>query len=190
MLKEIIEDAKITLKRPETDFKMAEAIFSCVNKCRETFLPWLGWVKYTNSPNDSLDFLKTVDSDWNENKQFVYAVYFQEVFIGLISVLNVAWEHKRAEIGYWLDSDYTGKGLMSEAVSLIEKELFANDFNRIVIHTDVLNTKSAKIPQRLGYVHEGILRQEVYSEPNNCFRDLNVFSKLKSDIESDNLENK
>ena len=130
------------------------------------------------------------DSDWNENKQFVYAVYFQEVFIGLISVLNVAWKHKRAEIGYWLDSDYTGKGLMSEAVSLIEKELFANDFNRIVIHTDVLNTKSAKIPQRLGYVHEGILRQEVYSEPNNRFRDSNVFSKLKSDIESDSLENK
>ena len=60
MLKEIIEDAKITLKRPETDFKMAEAIFSCVAKCRETFLPWLGWVKYTNSPNDSLDFLKTL----------------------------------------------------------------------------------------------------------------------------------
>ena len=138
----------------------------------------------------NFDFLKTVDSDWNENKQFVYAVYFQEVFIGLISVLNVAWKHKRAEIGYWLDSDYTGKGLMSDAVSLIEKELFANDFNRIVIHTDVLNTKSAKIPQRLGYVHEVILRQEVYSEPNNRFRDLNVFSKLKSDIESDNLENK
>ena len=97
--------------------------------------------------------------------------------------MNVAWQHKRAEIGYWLDTDYTGKGLMSEAVSLIEKELFANDFNRLVIHTDVLNVKSANIPQRLGYVHEGILRQEVYSEPNNRYRDINVFSKLKAEAE-------
>lgn len=181
MLKRLIAGERITLKRPKADLKMAETIYSVVNKCRKTFLPWLGWVKYTNSPNDSLEFLQTVDKDWIDNKQFVYAIYFNSVFIGLISVLNVAWQHKRAEIGYWLDSDYTGQGLMSEAVELIEKELFANDFNRIVIHTDVLNVKSARIPQKLGYVHEGILRQDIYSEPYNRFRDLNVFSKLKSD---------
>lgn len=186
MLKEIILGQRIILKRPQPDIKTAEMIFGSVDKSRQTFLLWLGWVKYTNSPNDSLEFLKTVHSDWNENKQFVYAVYLQEVFIGIISVLNVAWQHKRAEIGYWLDTDYTGNGFMSEAVCLIEKELFANGFNRIVIHTDVLNIKSAKIPQRLGYIHEGILRQELFSEPNNRFRDINVFSKLKSDIKSDN----
>ena len=185
MLSEIISGKRIILKRPNPNIEMAENIFACVDKCRETFLPWLGWVKDTNSPNDSLKFLQTVDKDWNENKQFVYAIYFQEIFMGLISILNVSWQHKRAEIGYWLDTDYTGNGFMHEAVKLIEDELFANDFNRIVIHTDVLNIKSALVPQRLGYVHEGILRQEVYSEPNNRFRDLNVFSRLKSDIKSD-----
>ena len=70
---------------------------------------------------------------------------------------------------------------MHEAVSLIETELFDNDFNRLVIHTDVLNLKSANVAQKMGYVHEGILRQEIYSEPNNRYRDINVFSKLKSD---------
>lgn len=186
MLKEVILGQRIILKRPQPDIKMAEEIFCSVDKCRETFLPWLGWVKYTNSPNDSLEFLQIVDKDWIDNKQFVYAIYFDSVFVGLISILNVAWQHKRAEIGYWLDTDYTGKGVMSEAVGLIEEELFSNDFNRIVIHTDVLNVKSAKIPQRLGYICEGILRQEIYSEPNNRFRDLKVFSKLKSDLKSGN----
>lgn len=186
MLSETISGKRITLRRPIPNMETAENIFACVDKCRKIFLPWLGWVKYTNSPNDSLEFLQTVDKDWVENKQFVYTLYLQEVFIGLISVLNVAWKHKRAEIGYWLDTDYTGNGFMSEAVSLIEKELFENGFNRLVIHTDILNEKSAKIPQRLGYVHEGILRQEIYSEPNNRFRDLNVFSKLKSDVKPDN----
>ena len=182
MLKEIISGERIILKRPQPDMKTAEMIFASIDKCRETFLPWLGWVKNTHSPSHSLEFLQNVDKDWNDHKQFVYAICLDSAFIGLISILNVAWQHKRAEIGYWLDTDYTGKGLMSEAVTLVEKELFANDFNRIVIHTDVLNLKSAKIPQRLGYTHEGILRQELYSEPNNRFRDINVFSKLKSDI--------
>ena len=81
----------------------------------------------------------------------------------------------------------TGNGYMTEAVRMIEKELFDNNFNRIVIYTDVLNVRSAKIPRTLGYKLDGILRQDIYSEPNNRFRDRNVFSKLKSDYDKERL---
>lgn len=181
MLKEIISGKRILLKRPDCNMDMARIIYSSINKCRGTFEPWLGWVKYTQSPDDSLRFLESVNDDWENDKHFVYAIYIKNTFIGLISVINVAIEHKRTEIAYWLDTCYTGYGYMREAVRTIEDELFACGFNRLVIHTDVLNVKSAKVPQSLGYVHEGILRQEVWSEPNNRYRDINVFSKLKSD---------
>ncbi len=152
-----------------------------IDKRRSEFAPWLGWVKYTKAPEDTLQFLEEVDTDWVQNKQFVYAIYLQNKIIGLISILNVAWQHKRAEIGYWLDTDFTGNGYVGEAVSLIENELWLNDFNRIVIHTDVMNTKSANVARRLNYTHEGVLRQDIYSEPSNRYRDRNVFSKLRSD---------
>ena len=58
---------------------------------------------------------------------------------------------------------------MSEALPLIEEELFTNDFNRIVIHTDVLNYRSANVAIKAGYKLEGILRQNVYSEPNERY---------------------
>lgn len=180
IMKELLIGKRIKLCRPIYNSEMVTTIFSVVDKCKETFTPWLGWsADYSNK--DAADFLKVVDEDWNNNTQFVYAIYLENTFIGVISILNVAWQHKRAEIGYWLDTDYTGNGYMTEAVRLIEKELFDNDFNRIVIHTDVLNLKSAKIPQTLGYKLEGILRQDIYSESNQRFRDRNVFSKLKSD---------
>lgn len=146
-----------------------------------SFLPWLDWVADTKSMEDSLLFLEKVDKDWQDDNQFVYEIIVDNNFIGLISVINVSWQHKKAEIGYWLDTDYTGKGYMSQAVLLIEKELFGKGFNKIVIHTDVLNIKSAAIPKRLGYKLDGILRQDVYSKPNHRFRYRNVFSKLKSD---------
>ena len=81
MLKETINGQRIILKRPNADIKTAEEVFSSIDRCRDIFLPWLGWVKYTNSVNDSLDFLNNVDKDWNDNKQFVYAIYLDSVFI-------------------------------------------------------------------------------------------------------------
>ena len=181
-MKEIISGQRITLKRLVPDMQTAQVMFASIDKCRDAFSPWLDWIENTNSTEDTMRFLEDVNQDWNDQKQFVYAIYHQEIFIGLISAINVSWKNKRAEIGYWLDTDYTGNGFMAEAVSLIEKELFANDFNRIVIHTDVLNTKSANVAKRLGYVHEGVLRQELYSETQGRFRDKNVFSKLRGDL--------
>lgn len=158
-MKEVLLGERIKLCRPICNSETAEAIYTVINKCKEAFIPWLGWgTNYRKE--DALSFLETADIDWNNNSQFVYAIYLENTFIGLVSVLNVAWQHKRAEIGYWLDTNYTGNGYMTEAVNMIEKELFDNGFNRIVIYTDVLNVKSAKIPQTLGYKLEGILRQD------------------------------
>ena len=182
MLKEALSGQRITLNRAFPNEETAKILFSSINKSRKDFLPWLDWIKDTNSSEDTLRFLQDADQGWNDQTQFVYAIYLRQNFIGLISAINVSWKNKRAEIGYWLDSDYTGNGFMSEAVSLLEKELFENGFNRIVIHTDVLNTKSANVAERLGYVHEGVLRQELYSETQGRFRDKNVFSKLRGDL--------
>ncbi len=180
-LPETIIHENITLCRPQCTPETANVIFAVIDKCRDVFLPWLGWVKETETPADTLAFLQGVDADWNAQKQFVYSLFIGETFIGLVSVLNVAWAHNRAEIAYWLDTDYTGRGLMSQAVTMLEHALWRAGFNRLVIHTDVLNIQSAKIPQRLGYTHEGVLRQELFSTAHNRYRDINVFSKLRMD---------
>lgn len=114
-----------------------------------------------------------------QNAKFLIKCY---KYLNILSLnINIAWSHKRAEIGYWLDTDYTGDSYMSEALPLIEEELFTNDFNRIVIHTDVLNYRSANVAIKAGYKLEGVLRQNVYSEPNEHYRDQNIFAKLKSE---------
>jgi ribosomal-protein-serine acetyltransferase len=179
---ERITGKRIKLERPVYKVKTAEKIYSVIDRCRDVFLPWLGWVKDTNSPKDTLKFLEVVNKDWNSNTQFVYEISVDKNFVGLISVVNVAWPHKRAEISYWLDTDYTGCGYMAEAIALIEKELFDNGFNRIVIHTDALNQRSANVALKAGYQFEGILRQNIYSVACERYRDQNVFSKLKSDL--------
>ncbi|MBO5442097.1 MAG: GNAT family N-acetyltransferase, partial [Alphaproteobacteria bacterium] len=113
-MQEVLYGKQIKLCRPQCELAVAEDMFRVVDKCMADFSPWLDWtIEYTKDM--AFDFLKTADTNWNDGKEFVYAIYFENTFIGLITVLNIAKQHKRAEIGYWLDTDYTGNGYMTEA---------------------------------------------------------------------------
>ena len=179
---EKLEGKRIIIKRLFLDIHIAQEIFETEDRSRDEFEPWLGWIKETHSPDDTLEFLKKSHSEWEKGINFVFGIFHNKKFIGTISALHAAFQHRRIEIGYWLGSDFVHHGYMNEAVLLLEKELFRIGFNRIVIHTDVLNTKSARVAKQAGYIHEGILRQEIFSKAAGRYRDLNVFSKLKTDI--------
>lgn len=181
-MREEIQGQRIKLKRAACDMKVAEEMYTIVDKCRKEFLPWLDWVEETHSAKDTFKFLEMADKNWKNSDEFAYEMILDQKLIGLITVKGVSLEDKRGEIAYWLDTDYTGNGYMKEAVALLEKELFDNGFNRVVIHTDVLNKKSANVAIKSGYKFEGILRQNIYSELHHRFRDQNVFSKLKSEL--------
>jgi len=58
----------------------------------------------------------------------------------------------RAEIGYWLREDATGRGYATEAASaLVEHARTLNRFTHIEIRCDPRNLASAAVPKRLGF---------------------------------------
>ncbi|MFT7667760.1 MAG: RimJ/RimL family protein N-acetyltransferase [Planctomycetota bacterium] len=64
------------------------------------------------------------------------------------------------EIGCWIDGDETGRGLGTElAAALVRIGMDVARVQRIEIHTDVDHEISARIPRKLGFLEEGILRE-------------------------------
>jgi RimJ/RimL family protein N-acetyltransferase len=62
------------------------------------------------------------------------------------------------EIGYWLASDMTGRGLMTRIVSaLVDAARQADGVQVVEIKCDVANERSAAVPRRLGF---RIIREE------------------------------
>lgn len=58
----------------------------------------------------------------------------------------------RAEVGYWLRSDRTGRGFATEgAQAVIEAAAGFPQFSHVEIRCDVRNVRSAAIPARLGF---------------------------------------
>lgn len=63
------------------------------------------------------------------------------------------------EIGYWIDSQYSGNGYMTEAVNAITQYAF-DQFKavRVQICAQLDNQKSIAVAKRCGFIQEAILK--------------------------------
>jgi ribosomal-protein-alanine N-acetyltransferase len=76
------------------------------------------------------------------------------------------------EIGYFVDTDYQGKGIATEAVRQLEKVGFEKlDLQRITIFMDIRNLASESVAQKCGYEKEGVMKKvhRVGEDYFDCF---------------------
>ncbi|SFJ03750.1 Acetyltransferase (GNAT) domain-containing protein [Paenibacillus sp. UNC496MF] len=100
-------------------------------------------------------------------------------FIGSSGLHNPDWNVRKFEIGYWIDTRHGGKGYMTEAVQGITVFAFTELLaRRVEIRCDALNEKSQAIPQRLGFWHEGTLRNDGLSADGSRLRDTYIFGMI------------
>jgi RimJ/RimL family protein N-acetyltransferase len=65
------------------------------------------------------------------------------------------------EIGYWIRADASGRGLATEAAAALCRAAFAyTPVERLEIHCDVENGRSAAVARRLGFTRDREFRQE------------------------------
>ena len=129
--------------------------------------------------------LNWCDKNWKEGKGYAYIIRenISGRLVGSVDFFDIDAKNKCGGIGYWLGSEFVGNGYMHEAVLLLEKEIFAQGFNRIFIGNDTRNIRSANVAKRAGYHLDGVLRQDRWSEIESCFVDTNVWSKIRADFE-------
>lgn len=79
--------------------------------------------------------------------------------VGSISLIRIAWEDRRAEVGYFLAAGARGKGHATRAVGLISRWGFAAlGLERIDLYAATENLASQRVAERSGFAREGVLR--------------------------------
>lgn len=96
-----------------------------------------------------------------DNRQWRYAVCLADdgTLVGEVDLFprnesgRVAFpEADRAEIGYWLRADWTGRGLATEAAAaMLTLARSLPRFTHVIIRCDSRNAPSAAVPRRLGF---------------------------------------
>jgi RimJ/RimL family protein N-acetyltransferase len=79
--------------------------------------------------------------------------------LGSISLMRIAWEHRRAEVGYWLAREARGHGHTTRAVRLICAWGFTSlGLERIDLFAATGNLASQHVAERAGFTREAVLR--------------------------------
>jgi len=102
------------------------------------------------------------------------------VLIGHCGFFDIDRFNSCAEISYCLKRGTWGRGIMTEALDAMLRFGFEDyGFNRIIAKVIKGNAGSIKVLQKLGFVQEGVLRENLYK--NGQYHDLVLFSILKSE---------
>jgi ribosomal-protein-serine acetyltransferase len=105
-------------------------------------------------------FIESALKGFAENNGMNCGIYYQGRMAGCIGLHGYDWSNKKTSIGYWLGAEYQGKGIMTSTCKAIIDYIFNElKLNRVEIRAAVSNAKSRAIPERLGFVQEGIVRQ-------------------------------
>ena len=168
---------RILLKRDELEH--AQAMFAAIDSDRARLGEFLPWVELTRTLEDERKYLESSHQAWDQFEKFNYGIFLKDSYIGNIGAHTISWGHERCELGYWIAAPFEGKGLMSEAVKVLERALFDLGFHRIEIHCSSENLKSARVPERCGYRLEGTLREAMIERRG--FYDTLIYGKLRSD---------
>ncbi len=131
----------------------AEAVAVAVGESLDHLRPWMPWAtEEAATVEGQREYLGRAQGMWEEGTDFGFVLRS-----GGPEVLGTCGLHRRVgpraiEIGYWLHPDHTGHGLITTAArALGDVALALPDVDRLEIHCDEANHRSAAVPRRLGY---------------------------------------
>ncbi len=170
------EDCELRL----VEERHAPAVFSCIDKNRDSLREWLPWVDHSTHVEFTRNFIRSALNRFAEQCAVQAGVWVGREFVGMVGYHSVDWLNHRTELGYWIAPAYEGRGLMTESCRALTGHAFHElGLNRVEIRCATGNQRSRAIPKRLSYQEEGVQRQAQLL--HDRYVDLVVYSMLASD---------
>ncbi len=159
---ERIERDAVVLRRPTA--ADGEAMTDAIAASLEHLRPWMSWADdQATTPERRREFLARGEEGWTTGSDFAFLILDAEE----ATVLGTMGLHRRIgpraiELGYWVHVDQVGRGVATTAArALTEAALALPDVDRVEIHCDEANVRSAAVPRKLGYRLDRIEDDEV-----------------------------
>ncbi|MEH7327001.1 GNAT family N-acetyltransferase [Priestia megaterium] len=158
-----------------------KVVSQAINESIEELKPWMPFAKNKQTVEEAEISIRKSHTEFLQREDLRLLIFLKETgeFVGSSGLHRMNWNVPKFEIGYWINSRFSKKGYMTEAVEGIMnfalKELGAK---RLEIRCDSSNIKSRAIPERLRFRLEGILENDGVSADGLDLRDTCIYAKV------------
>lgn len=174
---EILTD-RLLIRMPH--YHDGKQIYESITASREELSKYLPFAGEETSEEEVEEECRNAHIRFLQRTELRMYIFEKETgkFIGSSGFHDVNWKVPRFEIGYWLDSRYTGQGYMTEAIEALTDYAFRElKAKRVTIKCDATNLKSRAVAERLGYALEGTIKNDAWSVDKTRLTDTLIFAK-------------
>ena len=157
-----------------------DAALEIVLRNREHLQTYMQWMTPDYSIESARKFIVEGIKNRLDRNTLGLALVRDGKLIGSTGFNRLDWAANVCEIGYWIDRGEEGKGTITKACkAMIDYAFDELKMNRVEIRCSTENSRSAAVPERLGFKLEGTLRQAEML--NGRPHDFHVFGLLAED---------
>ena len=159
-----IETERLVIRRYEAED--AEQLIDVIPRNMDHLLRYMEWIKFEpQTLEQRREYIQGTHKEFDAGEDYTLGVFDLDGKLIAGTGYHVRFDPRRLEIGYWIDADHEGKGIITEvAAALTHVGLELTGASIIDIAHAPSNARSASVPQRLGFV-----RQE--QPAHECFDD-------------------
>ncbi|HTE50139.1 MAG TPA: GNAT family protein [Kofleriaceae bacterium] len=162
----------------------AAALKTSIDGCLVSLQRWLPWAARHPLPLDEvMSDLRAMRRRFDADEDFAYGAFDPAE----AEVVGGGGLHMRAgpdarELGYWIHAERAGTGLATELGAALCRVAFEIDrVQRIDLRCHTDNGASARVAEKLGFVHEGVQRRRLKSRTGEL-RDGMLWTMLRDEF--------
>jgi RimJ/RimL family protein N-acetyltransferase len=157
-----IVDGDLLLRTPRADD--TNAVYEAVRESMTELQPWMPWCHPNYSITDAREWATAREEALSKGTECSLAICLRETgaLLGVVALNAINREYQSANLGYWVRSAWTRRGIASNATRLMARYgLSELHLNRIEIIASVKNIASQRAALKAGARREGIARKRL-----------------------------
>jgi RimJ/RimL family protein N-acetyltransferase len=163
MMESYIENSRLVIKKyaKTDDAELLEFLLKNKNHLGEVLEED---EKLAQTLDDVRKIIKRKELGWLIKTFLTYGIWLkaENKYVGQVMIFKINWNMGRAEIGYYIDENYQGLGIVTESVSLCIDYMFGNtDIRELELYTKLTNLQSQKVATKCGFSKIGEERQMI-----------------------------
>ena len=139
-------------------------LFEAVRESVSELSIWMAWCSPDYSIKESTEFIRSAPEAWEKGEHYSFVVFDANSgrFLGGTGLNFINPLHNFANLGYWVRTSATRRGVASRAARLAARfGIEGLKFSRLEIVAAVGNAGSQRVAEKAGARREGILRNRL-----------------------------